>query len=102
MHLKKHYWALLGCAILLALMPGCARICHRAEASPARPLEIAPTPAQSTPAQALPLKSEPVLRDSTGQATFPEIDKSEEAPPPANIPGIADTNLIDDPSKEWK
>jgi hypothetical protein len=95
----------IGWAILLLFILGCAgngRGLPPPAAAQTVPADTGSHPVKNTPGQVLPAKSGPVMRDSTGMATFPEIDKGDNAEISPEIPGIADTNLIDDPSKEWK
>jgi hypothetical protein len=105
MPIKNQRSRLIGWAILPLLMLGCAgngRGAFPPAAVPAPSANTASNPVKNRPAQIPRAPAEPLLRDSTGLATFPEIDKSENVEGAPEIPGIADTNLIDDPSKEWK
>jgi hypothetical protein len=94
--------AYLCLSLLFLIIFGCAAAHQRASSKPAASTFAVDSNRIASPVPAAAAKLPPILRDSTGESIYPESGKNDAADSMAIKPDPADSNLIDDPSKEWK
>jgi hypothetical protein len=102
---QKKIAAYLCLSLLFMAIFGCAAAHQRTPGKPAASaltvdsVKVANKPLSEP---AAPAGVVPILRDSTGESIYPESDKSDFLDSVSFKQDPVDSNLIDDPSKEWK